>query len=204
MEINNEFITQHDRLVRVIVNQFKVANVDPEDLMQEGRIGLIEAAKRFDPNRGIQFQSYASWWVRREIENAVQTYGNVMRLPHHCEETYTNVSISINTQVYKEEQEALTYADLLTTGESIEDVIIRQEEHAELHNGLKKAIRQLPAIDRKVICALYGFEEDSVDEKALAERLHRSSLWVHRVHVRALKKLRSIVPTYLPNLRIAK
>ena len=202
MEINNQFIKQHDRLVRVIVNQFKVANVDPEDLMQEGRIGLIEAAKRFDPNRGIQFASYASWWIRREIERAIRQYGNVVRIPDHCEEAYTNIGYSINTQVYEEEQEALTYADLLTTGECIEDVIIRREERAELHNRLKRMIHQLPAIDQQVICALYGFEEDSVEEATLAERLHCSPLWVHRVHLRALEQLRRLAPTYLPNIRI--
>ncbi len=45
MVIDNNFIKTHDRLVRVIVNQYHVSGVDPEDLMQEGRIGLIEAAK---------------------------------------------------------------------------------------------------------------------------------------------------------------
>ena len=201
MQIDNNFIKQHDRLVRVIVNQYHVSGVDPEDLMQEGRIGLIEAAKRFDPSRGIKFESYASWWIRREIENAIQEYGNVMRIPHHCDETYSNVSVSISTTVYKEEQEALTYADLITTGESIEDVIIRQEEHAELHARLKRMIEQLPPLDQRVICALYGFEEDSVDEPTLAQRLRRSDKWIRRVHVRALKQLRALAPTYLPNLR---
>ncbi|MCQ2312825.1 MAG: sigma-70 family RNA polymerase sigma factor [Paludibacteraceae bacterium] len=193
MQIDNNFINQHDRLVRVIVNQFKVANVDPEDLMQEGRIGLIEAAKRFDPNMGVQFASYASWWIRREVKNAIQAYGNVVRMPDHCREAYTSVSESINTQVYAEEKEALTYADLLTSGECIEDVIIRREEAAELHARLKKMIGHLPTIDQQVICALYGFEEDSVEETELATRLHKSPKWIHRVHLRALKQLRSLM-----------
>ena len=193
MNIDNNFIQQHERLVRVIVNQYHVANVDPEDLTQEGRIGLIEAAKRYDPNTGVQFESYASWWIRREVKNAIQAYGNVVRIPDHCREAYSSMSESINTQVYAEEQEALTYADLLTTGECIEDVIIRREEAAELHARLKRMIEHLPTIDQQVICGLYGFEEDSVTEEELATRLHKSPKWIHRVHIRALRQLRSLM-----------
>lgn len=42
-----------------------------EDLIQEGNIGLIEAAKKFDPNRGVEFLTYASWWIKRGIRRAI-------------------------------------------------------------------------------------------------------------------------------------
>ena len=128
MNIDNNFINQHERLVRVIVNQYKVANVDPEDLMQEGRIGLIEAAKRFDPSRGIQFSSYASWWIRKYINMALQEYGNIVHIPHQNKEATTVcITESIQKIVKVENEESLTYEDILTDGEYIEQTIINQE-----------------------------------------------------------------------------
>jgi RNA polymerase primary sigma factor len=51
------------------------------DLIHEGSLGLIEAAKRFDPERGVKFISYAVWWVRQAIFHALSEHSRVFRLP---------------------------------------------------------------------------------------------------------------------------
>jgi len=51
------------------------------DLIHEGTLGLIEAAKRFDPNRNVKFISYAVWWVRQAIFHALSEHTRVFRLP---------------------------------------------------------------------------------------------------------------------------
>ncbi len=187
IEINNQFILKHDRLVRVIVNQFKVANVDPEDLMQEGRIGLIEAAKRFDPNRGIQFSSYASWWIRKYITMALQEYGNIIHVPH---QNTTAISVCITESIQKivkvEDEEALTYEDILTDGISVETEYIATE--AKMLQ--KQRLSRLSSREREVVEAIYGLENQPLTTEELAKKMGTSPNRIRRVHERAIHKVR--------------
>src|SRR5262249_25088641 len=53
------------------------------DLVQEGSIGLIKAVDRFDHHRGCRFSTYATWWIRQSISEAVEGNGRTIRLPAH-------------------------------------------------------------------------------------------------------------------------
>lgn len=55
--------------------------LDPEDLVQEGMVGLVRAAIRFDPSRGVTFTTYAAWWVRAQITRSIDKEGRLVRLP---------------------------------------------------------------------------------------------------------------------------
>ncbi|MFT4974584.1 MAG: RNA polymerase sigma factor (sigma-70 family) [Myxococcota bacterium] len=62
-----------------------------EDLVQEGYIGLLRAARRFDPDRGIRFTTYARWWVRAQMTRAIETTGRTVRLPGGAVEQIRNL-----------------------------------------------------------------------------------------------------------------
>lgn len=53
------------------------------DLIQEGNLGLMEAAERFEPERGFRFSTYATWWVRQRMLRAISDYSRTIRLPAH-------------------------------------------------------------------------------------------------------------------------
>ena len=54
-----------------------------QDLVQEGNMGLMEAAERFDPSKGFRFSTYASYWIRQRISRSIADSSRVIRLPAH-------------------------------------------------------------------------------------------------------------------------
>jgi RNA polymerase nonessential primary-like sigma factor len=69
--------------------------MDEEDLVQEGYLGLLRAAKRFDPDRGIRFSTYARWWVRAQMTRAIDHTGRPVRLPGCAVEQTRNLRKAI-------------------------------------------------------------------------------------------------------------
>ncbi|MCQ2106651.1 MAG: RNA polymerase sigma factor RpoD/SigA [Fibrobacter sp.] len=68
------------RFVVNIANMYKGQGLEINELVNEGNMGLIEAARRFDPNQKIKFISYAVWWVRQNITRAIAERGRMVRI----------------------------------------------------------------------------------------------------------------------------
>jgi len=69
------------RFVITIAKKYRGCGLSLPDLIGEGNLGLMEAARRFDPTRGVRFTSYAVWWIRQGILQALSRLGHPLRLP---------------------------------------------------------------------------------------------------------------------------
>ena len=76
-----------------------------QDMIQEGNLGLMEAAERFEPERGLRFSTYAVWWVRQRILRAISDSSRTIRLPAHVHSTLQKMrraAVDIKQQTGKE------------------------------------------------------------------------------------------------------
>lgn len=77
----NELVTANLRFVISVAKQYQNKGLDLVDLIQEGNLGMLEAAHKFDETRGYRFISYAVWWVRQAIMRAISEQCRTVRVP---------------------------------------------------------------------------------------------------------------------------
>ena len=76
-------ITSNLGFVITVASEYRGLGIPFEDLINEGNLGLLEAAQRFDPARGVRFITYAVWWIRKSILKAVTDHASVVRVPSY-------------------------------------------------------------------------------------------------------------------------
>ncbi|MBE3122883.1 MAG: sigma-70 family RNA polymerase sigma factor, partial [Thermoplasmata archaeon] len=77
----NRLVCANLRFVILVAIRYSTSGIPLQDLIQEGNVGIIEAAKRFDEKKNFKFISYAVWWIRHHILNLIHDTSRVVRVP---------------------------------------------------------------------------------------------------------------------------
>jgi len=115
-----ELVEKNLRLVVSVAKHYQNCGLSFEDLIQEGSIGLMKAADKFDLSKGFRFSTFAPWWIRQAISRAIADQGRVIRVPAHITENINKVK--------KAERELLTELGRTPTDKEIANLISLSED----------------------------------------------------------------------------
>ena len=119
-EAKNKLVESNLRLVVSVAKHYQNCGLTFEELIQEGSIGLMKAADKFDLSKGYRFSTFAPWWIRQAISRAIADQGRVIRIPAHITENMNKVK--------KAERELLTQLGRNPTDKEIADLISLNED----------------------------------------------------------------------------
>lgn len=128
----NELISANLRLVVSIAKKFQNQGLSLLDLIQEGNLGLIRAAEKFNYHRGHKFSTYATWWIKQSITRAIADQSRTVRMPVHLVETIQRMK-KIAQQIYQTRGQDPNEKDLaqkmgLSAEKILEMITLSQEE----------------------------------------------------------------------------
>ena len=103
------------RFVISVAKQYQNRNIPLNDLINEGNIGLIKAAQKFDETKGFKFISYAVWWIRQSILQAINNHSKIVRIPANKKSHINQIKkvYSSFEQVYEREPTPEELAEIL-------------------------------------------------------------------------------------------
>jgi len=158
------------------------------DLIHEGNLGMIEAARRFDASRNVKFISYAVWWIRQAIMQGLSDQTRAFSFPPKLFPTFGNgvEDISLNEPIGGEG--ARERGDTL-----VEERVLIEEEmiHQADLNQLAGALLELDGKEREVVRLRFGFEDDEPRTlQEIGDRLRLSRERIRQIEARAKEKLR--------------
>jgi RNA polymerase primary sigma factor len=186
-----------DRLVRSylafvigVTMEFRGRGVPFEDLIHEGCLGLLKAIERFDPERGARFMTYAAFWVRKGILDALAVQPRMVRVPRYHRERKSIVfrEVRLDEPVAADRSRSLGDGLSDSSRPLAADALIEREAIARM----RRELRTLPAREQAVLASRFGLAGGSaLTLLEVGNRLGLSRERVRQIEGEALARLRT-------------
>jgi RNA polymerase primary sigma factor len=185
------------KFVVKVANRHMGQGVPIDDLIQEGNIGLIEAAQAFKPREGQRFINYAQLWIRKRVNETVAKTGRIVRLPHNQEyeifkskrkgeEVEAPTRVSIDKKVGEDGDNTLGDI-ILKTGSDVEFAM----EMDSIKFRVKQALSVLKDRDRNIIMDYFGIDREyEVPTDMIAEKYSMTNVRVCQIVKASVEKMK--------------
>ena len=135
-----KLVEEHQGYVHWMVNKYSWMG-DYEDLVQQGNLGLLYAASRFDPDRGVKFSTYATWWIRQRIQR-------------YRSQDDQSISLDAVSDGFRDQP-----IDRLVSGTDVEEDIVTDE----LRTKMQTTLSALGPREARVVAMRYGMANSDGD-----------------------------------------
>ncbi len=186
-EALNRLVNANLRLVVKIARAYTRTNISLIDIIQDGNIGLIKAAKKYDHRKKVRFCTYATWWIRQSITNALSKSQTALKKYGTVDNDQNFVTHFSGTEIATDSSNTF---DLLpdTSNSGPAEELIRKSVKEDTHRLLNLLLER----ERKILTYRFALDDgESTTFKAIGERMGLSAEAVRQITNRALQKLRS-------------
>ena len=171
----DKLVRSNLRFVVSVAKKYQNQGVNLSDLINEGNLGLIRAAHKFDETKGIKFISYAVWWIRQAILQALAEQSRIVRVPLNRAGTLHRIGKRANTLLQELGREA-THAEIAEGMELSEEEVAKTMSISQTHLSLDAPLT--PGEDNKLLDYLADEvslpPDEQTYEKALTEAIEES------------------------------
>jgi RNA polymerase nonessential primary-like sigma factor len=226
LSAREKLIVHHLPLLKMVARRYTEKGLSLGELISEGMFGLVRAIDRFDRDRQCRFGTYAKWWIRNAIEQALLDQGRLVRLPAHLararaeKKSVSGKSMGGAVPPYTLELVEWAVGDDTEQQGQIahggdESVWIARDDtrldgveeatpetvfiHKQYLHLLRRALEQLTEREREVIVRRFGLYNDNPETlESIAADFDISCEWTRQIQKLALAKLRSLLEPHYP------
>ena len=189
----NKLIQANLRFVVTIARSYQGKGLTMDDLVSEGNIGLMKAARKYDSERGLRLVNYAVVFIRQQIEKALKQESAELRVENAKDGLSRSVDAPLGNRAN------MSLLSVLTDANSpLADVRVYD---AAIADAVEYALRSLSEREHQVIAAYYGIEQEHLTMAEIAEDMQLKRERVRQIRNRAVRRLRKAYKNRLSELR---